>query len=126
MKRYLFALAGILLLSGCGGGGGNSSGNRTGPIFRLIDLGTLGHMESVSASINDSGQVVGRAGDLSEGSNHVFLYQNGTMAGLGSAAGVLGIPGKINSTGQVVGFLFDNSSIDRAFLFNNSWTVSHR
>src|SRR6185312_933823 len=74
---------------------------------RMIDLGTLGGSLSEAYSINDAGQVVGRA-RLSDtpAVRHAFLWEKGTMIDLGTVgACVRGTATSINSKGQIVGGL---------------------
>jgi probable HAF family extracellular repeat protein len=47
----------------------------------MMDLGTLGGLSSVGASVNNSGQVTGES-TTAAGDNHAFLYSNGTMQDL--------------------------------------------
>ena len=46
------------------------------------DLGTLGGPNSEATSINDFGQVVGRADTTDETSSHAFIYADGVMRDL--------------------------------------------
>ena len=76
----------------------------------VLDLGTLGGPSSGAGDINDAGQVLGFAYTPRDASGrvrtHVFLYADGTMRDLGSLIGPQGnsYGGKLNASGQVVGF----------------------
>lgn len=63
--------------------------------YEIIDLGTLPGVNSVANGINDKGQIVGQ----SDGS--AFLYENGSMTGIGVLEGAAGI----NNSGQIVGWI---------------------
>ncbi len=79
---------------------------------RLIKLGY-----SVDAyGINDAGQVVGAA----SGSNHAFLYSDGTMTDLGTLpGGTYSHAFGINNAGQVVGYANTADHLVRAFLYSD-------
>ena len=81
----------------------------------MIDLGTLapdlkpwkGHPDSRAEAINDRGQIVGR-GDIVNNKtgyveSHGFLWENGRMTDLGSAALSAAYPAVINDRGQIPG-----------------------
>ena len=75
---------------------------------KMIDLGTLdGVPDSVAATINDRGQVVGvsiKNGSTFNGDNgNGFIWQDGKMTPLSTLGGSYSIPLAINSRGQVVG-----------------------
>lgn len=72
------AVCALLILSG--------SAVTSGPLYNIIDLGTLGGLTSVALGINNLGQVAGGA-DLANGKRHAFLWQNGTMTDLGTLPG---------------------------------------
>jgi len=78
----------------------------------MIDLGTLGGSKSEAVSINDRGQVVGRAYVTDAPLvRHAFLWENGTMTDLGTIDQCRATAKGINSKGQIVGGLTcpDNS-----------------
>jgi probable HAF family extracellular repeat protein len=72
----------------------------------MIDLGTLGGSKSEAVSINDRGQVVGRAYVTDTPLvRHAFLWENGTMTDLGTIDQCRGTAKGVNSKGQIVGGL---------------------
>lgn len=90
---------------------------------RLIDLGTLGGLESEAQGINDKGQVVGWADTKRIDSDdcpvgHAFVWENGTMTDLGTLPG-----GKeseavaINNRGQIIGWSDTESGASHAVLW---------
>lgn len=92
------------------------------------DIGTLGGLNSAATGINDKGQVVGWStiatgyvppahpnGYYDPGAIHAFLYQNGKMTDLGTLPGFKDSAAEaINASGQIVGQLAFNSSVDPA------------
>lgn len=76
--RAALALCALFMVSGSAG--------TSGPLYSIIDLGTLGGSTSVALGINNLGQVVGSADDVS-GKRRAFLWQNGTMTDLGTLPG---------------------------------------
>ena len=76
--RGCLAMCGLLVVSGAPLG--------SGPMYTIIDLGTLGGLSSTALGINNLSQVVGGA-DLANGKRHAFLWQNGTMTDLGTLPG---------------------------------------
>jgi probable HAF family extracellular repeat protein len=92
---------------------------------RLIDLGTLGGLESEAQAVNDQGQVVGWADTKRTDSDdcpvgHAFVWENGKMTDLGTLPG-----GKeseavaINNKGQIIGWSDTRSGEQHAVL----WTL---
>lgn len=78
------------------------------------DLGTIPYGGSSDAySINDAGQVVGRAMNASGGSYDAFLYSGGQMQDLGGGEAY-----GINDAGQVVGFSYTAHDGIRPFLYS--------
>lgn len=66
-------------------------------LYAVTDLGTL----SVS-DLNNAGQVVGQA-STTDGFNHAFLWDSGTMIDLGTLGGTNSAANGINDLGQVAG-----------------------
>lgn len=80
----------------------------------MIDLGTLGGVNSIAYGINDSGQVVGYS-NVAGGDEHAFLYDGDVMIDLTTLGGVESIAYAINDSGQVVG-----DSDGHAFLYDET------
>lgn len=97
---------------------GSTGGSLVNP--EMLDLGTLGGIDSLGRSVNDAGQVAGMS-RLSNGQAHAFRYSAGVMHDLGSLGGddsqVMSSPMGINAQGDIVGrsFLFGNIT-SHAFL----------
>src|SRR6266516_1865271 len=88
----------------------------------LTDLGNLGAASYSNAfAINNRGQVVGGSSP-NYGSEHAFLWQNGTMTDLGTLPGYsYSEAHAINDAGQVVGYAssVNASRSDHAFLWES-------
>src|SRR2546427_12787642 len=85
----------------------------------MTDVGNLGgNCESVASGINGPGQVGGVSLTASCAA-HAFLWQNGTMADLGTLGGTFSLANDINDRGQVVGESNTSSGAYRAFLWQN-------
>lgn len=69
---------------------------------KASDLGTLGGRFSRAADINDSGQIVGTAGDLKD-MDRAFVWERGKMRSLPNVGGSSSEAAAINERGQVVG-----------------------
>jgi len=69
----------------------------------MTDLGTLGGRRSEAVAITDAGQVIG-TGTTASGSEHAFLWQNGSLTDLGSLPGEESAPTAISGNGTVVGY----------------------
>jgi probable HAF family extracellular repeat protein len=80
---------------------------------QVIDLGTLGGLNSEASGINKSGLVVGNS-QLASGFVHAFLYNN-VMTDLGTLGGPNSYAIAINDSGQIVG----NSDLASSF----TWLV---
>jgi probable HAF family extracellular repeat protein len=97
----------------------------------IIDLGTLpGDTDSEARALNDQGQVVGVSWSSTEQGlrgnpfgapfgSRAFLWDAGTMIGLGSLGGTLAWPTAINNARQVVGVSLDPAGQARAFLWQD-------
>ena len=86
------------------------------PSYIVTDLGpAFNNVQSAEAfGLNNSGEVVGRAG------NRAFLWQNGTKTDLGTLGGQAAMALGINEFGQVVGqATFALLSASRATLWSN-------
>jgi probable HAF family extracellular repeat protein len=85
----------------------------------MINIGTLGGIESVATAINESNQVVGSSTLSNEPQPyHAFLFSGGSMIDLGSLGGSSEAFG-INQSGKVVGgsYLPDGTTF-HGFLWN--------
>jgi probable HAF family extracellular repeat protein len=92
--------------------------------YTLTDLGTLPGTNSGRATgINNSGQVVGAAYDILNGSpsdSHAFLWQSGSgMKDLGTLGGTNSYAYGINSSGEVVGGADISGDVEHAFLWQS-------
>jgi probable HAF family extracellular repeat protein len=86
-------------------------------LYAVTDLGTLGGSFADPSDLNQAGQVVGFA-NTSDGFNHAFLWDNGTMIDLGTLGGSHSFAYGINDLGQVVGRQWDASSgVYQAYLW---------
>jgi len=77
------------------------------PRYHLVDLGTLGGENSEASAINAQGWVVGAA-ETPSGQSRAFLFKNGVMVDIISAARVRGGTGyaaDLNDDGDVVGWV---------------------
>jgi len=81
------------------------------PLFRVVDLGTLGGARSAALAVSEAGHVVGwtEVGSQTPGGDsirHAFLCHNGAMQDLGSLGGpnTESIAYGVNARGQVVGW----------------------
>lgn len=84
------------------------------PIYTITDLGTLGGAESYATSINNIGQIVGKA-QTSNGAWHLFLWHEGMMQDLGS----IDYPARINDSGSIVGWSGWTGLSVSAFIWQN-------
>ena len=109
------------LSSGSGGAMALDSEETQIPEYSLIDLGTLGGSSSQAYGINNLGQAIGYAATSSSGSNHAFLYKNGTMQDLGTLGGPFSGSYGINDSGLVVGNsrISTGNSFFHAFRWSN-------
>ena len=82
--------------------------------YTVTDLGAFltGSGESFATGLNNNGQVVGYSSNSTNGSNHPFLYSNGSLVDINPAGGD-SQAWSINDSGQIVGKAGD------AFLYQN-------
>jgi probable HAF family extracellular repeat protein/autotransporter-associated beta strand protein len=78
--------------------------------------------KSYAYSINNSGQVVGKADypNRSGGLYNAFLYSSGTMNNLGTLGGQDSVANVINNSGQIIGQADTGTSGEHTFLYNGS------
>jgi probable HAF family extracellular repeat protein len=94
------------------------------PTTGMIDLGSLG-TTSVATGINQNAQVVGYYLNPLTQYDRAFLWQNGTMADLGTLGGGDSVADAITDSGQVVGssgtgtFDATGSPVYHAFVWQN-------
>jgi probable HAF family extracellular repeat protein len=101
----------------------------------LIDLGTLGGIDSEAVAINDRGQITGAA-DTKISSNpnntgsdvvqpHAFIYTNRAMRDLGTLGGSFSVGLAINSAGEVAGNSYaDTEDLATAFVYRKGEMVN--
>jgi probable HAF family extracellular repeat protein len=97
----------------------SGSGNTHAALFhngQVIDLGTLGGLNSDATGINKSGLIVGNS-QISGGSVHAFLYSNNVMSDLGTLGGPNSYAIAINDSGQIVGNSDLADGTSHAFLY---------
>ncbi len=96
-----------------------ASGNTHAALFhngQVIDLGTLGGLNSDATGINKSGLIVGNS-QIASGSVHAFLYSNNVMTDLGTLGGPNSYAIAINDSGQIVGDSDLADGTSHAFLY---------
>ena len=94
------------------------------PIYKAINLGTLGGHHTDGSAVNASGQVTGEStvGTVPAGGSgafHPYLFSDGVMKDLGTLGGDGGVGLAINSSGQVVGQTALPSGDQVPFLYSN-------
>lgn len=98
----------------------STSATGTSPRYAVRDLGTLGGSYSFAFGISPGGEVVGTSATAG-GTDHAFLWRNGTMTDLGTLAGTEGGSAArgINDRGEVVGESSTSDGQSRAFLWRD-------
>jgi probable HAF family extracellular repeat protein len=86
--------------------------------FSLVDLGTLGGVESHAYAINKLGLVAGDSLTSTQ-ENHGFLWESGTMRDLGTLGGNQSTVAALNDRGQVVGYSTTATGETHAFLWTD-------
>ena len=81
--------------------------------YTVTDLGSLGGGGTEAYGINNAGQIVGLSKD-SNGFEHAFLYENGSMINLNTLGWSWTMATAINDKGQIVGYDWV-----RSFLYEN-------
>jgi len=89
------------------------------PNGNLEDLGTLGGTQSIARSVNNAGTVVGWA-DVSYGTRHAFVYENGTMYDLNDYVSddsgfVIVDAYSINEAGQILVRAYNKSTMQNQY-----------
>jgi probable HAF family extracellular repeat protein len=86
----------------------------------LIDLGTLGGMNSFAEGINDAGQIAGFSRIQGDAVSHAFLYDSGNFTDLGTLGGADSYAYAINSQAQVAGYAAGADGFDHAFIWDSN------
>ncbi len=92
------------------------------PKYVLVDLGTLGGLESRAYGINNLGQVVGTAEDSGR-NTHAFIYENGVMRDLNLRNPRVRKALAINDAGDIAGTWSPPAMSERAMLMRGSNVV---
>ena len=88
--------------------------------YQIIDLGTLGGMNSRGLGINNSGQVTGDSNTADNSANHAFISNGNSMEDLGTLGGISSHGLGINNSGQVTGYSDTVYFSDkRAFIYDD-------
>jgi probable HAF family extracellular repeat protein len=83
----------------------------------MNDIGTLtGAGISYAHAINNSGKIVGWSSSLNS-YTRAFLYDNGSMAELGTLGGRHSWAEDINDTGEIVGWAYMNDNVYHAVMW---------
>jgi probable HAF family extracellular repeat protein len=87
---------------------------------RMRDLGTLGGTLSLTAWLNNRGQVVGQSNLDGDHASHPFLWDGEHLRDLGTFGGDFGMANYVNDTGDVVGYAaLPGSNAAHAFLWRH-------
>lgn len=81
---------------------------------------SLGGTFGVAIDINDAGQAIGAATDVTEATLHAFRYDHGTILDLGTLGGSRSYPYAISENGKVVGESTNANNESHAFLYDSS------
>lgn len=112
-RRHIALMVALATVFSCASAAGT-------PIYRLVDLGTLGGTYSDPEGINAAGQVVGSSGTKNNATQHAYLYSAGKMTDIGTLGGNIAIARAINVLGQIVGESYTTGgSFDHAFLYSS-------
>ncbi len=91
----------------CAAGEQNAWG---GDPYTVTDLGTLGGMQSEAFAVNASGQVAGWS-NVNSSATDAFLDSGSAMVDFGTLGNNQGGAARgINSSGQVVGFVYNSAN----------------
>ena len=82
----------------------------------MMDIGTLGGLQSFAYGVNNSSEVVGGA-DLPNGIEHAFLFSEGTLQDLTPGLLLSSRAYAINNRHKIVGYI--TSGEQHAFIFQN-------
>jgi probable HAF family extracellular repeat protein/autotransporter-associated beta strand protein len=77
---------------------------------------------SYAYSINNNGQVVGKASYQNYSTYNAFLYANGIMTNLGTLGGTTSTANAVNNNEQIVGQAATSTKPNHAFLYDNGMT----
>ncbi len=88
---------------------------RLGP-YSVTDLGTLGGTQTVALAINNAGQIIGKARNVSD-RDRAVLFENGTVRDLGTLGGNASVALDINNQGDIVGSAETSAGISVPFLY---------
>jgi len=86
--------------------------------YTIIDLGTLGGLDSEGHDLNNSRQVSGYSATTGNLSGHAFIYENSSMRDIGTLGGS-SFGWSINGDGQIAG-TYKSGSINRGFLYDGN------
>lgn len=84
--------------------------------YSITDLGTT----TTPVAINNNGQIAGSM-VMADGHDQAFIYQNGTLTGLGTFGGTDSVALGINSSGNVVGNVRTYSGDTHGFLYKDGF-----
>jgi len=86
----------------------------------IVDIGTLGGLNSEAYGINNAGQMVGISELKDPNIIHGFLYSDGVMKDLGTLGGDYSVAFNVNAAGHVAGYsTLKDQAAGHAFLYAN-------